>query len=134
MFGDKLIIGKSTRKLDEKGRLFIPTFTNAEDGDEIVIESVKEKDCLKLRLVAYQEYYKLCERFLKLRDNATSLEEYKKYEAEIEKICSFLETRLIVDSQRRLRFPKEVIENTGLQLGQEYECIGQGISLLISKK
>ena len=134
MFGDKLIIGKSTRQMDKKGRIFIPKFSDAEPGDEIIVEPIKTDNGYDIRLMAYKEYFNICQRFMKLRDNATSTEEFNRYSSEIEKLCSLLEATLTVDGQRRIAFPKETLDNLSLETDTEYNFIGQGVSLLMSKK
>lgn len=37
MFGEKAIFGQSEVKIDIKGRIFLPTFTNKEENDELVL-------------------------------------------------------------------------------------------------
>ena len=37
MFGDTKIVESKTLKIDEKGRIILPSFTNAEPGDKIAL-------------------------------------------------------------------------------------------------
>lgn len=134
MFGEKLIIGNAQGKLDEKGRIKLPPFTNAEENDEIIIEKITEDSNVTLKLHIYQKYFDIIKRFQELRDNATSTEDFLKYDTEIEKICSLLKHTATIDKQRRLQLPKYFFETSDWHNEDEIEFIGLGSSLLIRKQ
>lgn len=134
MFGDKIIIGNVKGKIDEKGRIKLPSFTNAEENDELIIEKITEEDEITLKIHIYKKYFEIIKRFQNLRDNATSTDEFIKYDSEIEKICTFLKHQANVDKQRRIQLPKFLFENSNWKNGEEVEFIGLGSSLLIKKQ
>ena len=134
MFGEKLIIGNTFGKIDEKGRIKLPPFANAEENDEIILEKLTEDNVITLKLHIYQKYFDIIKRFQNLRDNATSSEDFLKYDMEIEKICSLLKHRISIDKQRRLQLPKHFFETSSWNNGDEIEFVGLGSSLLIRKQ
>jgi len=134
MFGEKLIIGNTSGKIDEKGRIKLPSFTNAEENDQLIIEKISEDGEVTLKLHIYQKYFDIIKRFQDLRDSATSTEEFFKYDSEIEKICSFLKHSITIDKQRRIQLPKQFFETSTWNNSEEIEFIGLGSSLLIRKQ
>ena len=83
---------------------------------------------------AITKYFDIIKRFQNLRDNATSSEDFLKYDMEIEKICSLLKHRISIDKQRRLQLPKHFFETSSWNNGDEIEFVGLGSSLLIRKQ
>lgn len=134
MFGDELILGQGNLKIDNKGRIFIPAHTCVEENDKIILEKLTKDNEVYLKLHVYKKYIDILERFKYLRDNATSLEDFNRYEKEIEEISRKLFAILTVDKQRRVTIPKQVISEISLNNNNELYYEGLGTSLLISQK
>lgn len=134
MFGEQLIIGKSEGKIDEKGRIFIPSFVNPEPDDKIIIQEIIFDDEFALKLTAVTEYLGIIERLKNLRNNATTVEEYNKFNAEIENICLQLNYLVQIDKQKRILIPKNAINSSGWLPKDELQFNGLGNSLLVRKK
>ena len=134
MFGENLIIGHSEGKIVDKGRLFLPSFSDPENGDKIIIQKVNLNDRNALKLIAYQEYLNIINRLKKLRENATSLKEYQKFTDEIEKICRGLDFLIKVDVEKRIFLPKILLEEYNWSKNDTVIYDGLGESLLITKK
>ena len=134
MFGDKLIIGHSEGLISDKGRIFPPSFTNPESGDQILIQKTTWNNEPALKIFAYNEYLKIIERYQKLRENATTFEEEEKYNKIIEKICYTLESLAQIDKQKRINLPNHLLKEYGWKTKDEIVYTGLGESLLITKK
>lgn len=89
MFGSIPIFGNSTNKIDNKGRIFVPKFTDAEKGDQLVIQKSDVGN-----------YYIIC--------NCTKIhqeiERLKDDKTAIELLTSSIVDLVKVDSQRRINF------------------------------
>jgi len=134
MFGDELILGQGTVKLDSKGRMFIPAHTKVEENDRIILEKTTKDDEVALKLHVSQKYFEILERFKQLRDNATSIEEFNRYEKEIEEISIKLYAIVTVDKQHRIIVPKSLVTSLAFEPNQELQYEGLGTSLLVSQK
>ena len=134
MFGDKLMVGIKTVKVDAKGRVCLPNFTESEKDDYLVLETLKENDDIILRFSLYDEYLKLAERLNILRNNATSIKEFEKYSQEIENICLKVSCAAKIDAQRRFLVPSEILEENHINKGDELVAKGAGKSLIMQKK
>lgn len=134
MFGDELILGKGTVKIDNKGRMFIPAHTKVEENDKIILEKSSKDNDVALKLHVYQKYFDILERFKQLRDNATSIEEFNRYEKEIEEISVKLHAIVTVDKQHRIIVPKPLVTALDFNANQELQYEGLGTSLLVSQK
>lgn len=134
MFGDNLIIGHTSGKIEENGRIKLPAFTKAEENDAIILEKVSSDTEIVLKLHIYQKYLDIIKRFQNLRDNATSTEEFIRYDKEIEKICSILIHVAYIDKQRRLQLPKTFMLEINWKNGEAIEFEGLGSSLLVRKQ
>ncbi|MBE6156389.1 MAG: hypothetical protein E7161_01410 [Firmicutes bacterium] len=134
MFGKNLIIGHSEGKISDKGRIFLPSFTKPEKDDKILIQKDTYGDEAALKLIAYSEYLNMIERYRRLRDTATSLEEEQKYTKKIEDISLSLTHLTKVDAQRRIQLPKAILEKYNWSPQDTIRYDGLGESLLIRKK
>lgn len=134
MFGENYIIGHADVKLDYKGRFVVPAFTKAESDDELIVKKQQVEDNFVLKIYAINEYLNILERFKALRDNATSLEEYEKYQTKIENICQNLEFTIKIDKQKRLRISIFSLKEMNWQENQILRCDGLGTFLLVRKK
>lgn len=134
MFGDDLILESGSGKLDNKGRFFVPSSTNVEENDKIILEMINSNDGVTLKLHVYQKYFDIISRFTKLRDNATSQEDFLKYEKEIESICAKLHAIVTADKQKRIIIPKQIVDNLGWNTFEPVQYEGLGTSLLLSQK
>lgn len=134
MFGENLIIGHSEGKIFDNGRIILPSFTEPEKGDQILIQKSNYNDKQALKIIAYKEYLNIINRLKRLRENSTSFEEYQKYTSEIENICNSLEYLTQVDSQKRIIFPKPLLDEYGWTSNDCLRYDGLGESLLITKK
>ena len=134
MFGEKLIIGHATVKLDSKRRIFIPSFSRAESGDDVVIRKSSYDNDFCLKIQAFQSYLDIIGRLRNLRDNAASIDEYEKFESKIESICIELEKLANVDGQGRILIPESITAADGWNIGDSLQIDGLGDSLLVRKK
>lgn len=134
MFGDELILEGGTLNIDNKGRIFVPAFTKVEKNDKIILEISRHNDETHLILHVYQKYFNILKRFMDLRDSATSIEEFSKYEKSIEEICSKLQGIVIVDQNKRILIPKTIMENLGWEFNKPTQYEGLGTSLSLSQK
>jgi len=134
MFGENIIIGHSVAKIDNKNRVFLPSFTKATHKDKIIIERTEYKSDFALKLHAYHKYYELIERIKKLQSTATTLEEFMKFQERIESLCLFLAAAVNVDSQRRIVIPNHIFQE--LNWSSELPVIldGLGDSLLMTQQ
>lgn len=105
MFGDTLIIGESFSKIDDKNRIFIPSFTKVEEKDELLIQLTNYNNELCFKLISLQKYLQLIEKIQLIRNNSSNIEEFEKWTNEIEKICEKLDFLVKVDKQRRIVIP-----------------------------
>ena len=134
MFGDKLIVGTKIIKLEEKGRLTMPTFTYALENDHLVLEIIKLQGETTLKFSLYNEYLGLANRLSELRKNAKSLEEFNKYTKEIENICLTVAASSLLDKQRRFQISKQLLAEIDYKVGDELLARGAGKTLLVQKK
>ena len=134
MFGDDLIIGHTINKMDEKGRIFIPSFTKVEKSDKLIIQKTTFQDDIALRLCAYQQYLTIIERLQKLRNNSTSIEEYEKFTREINNIFYILDSLIEIDSQKRATIPKRLLNELEWEPNSEYKIDGLGDSIINRQK
>lgn len=134
MFGDDLIIGHTLVKMDTKGRIIIPAFTKAEKDDKLVIQKTTFENDVALRLYAHNQYLVILNKLQNLRNNATTLEEFEKWNQEISKIFFTLDSLVELDSQRRAQIPKPLLTDLNWSNDKEYQIDGLGDSLLISQK
>ena len=134
MFGEKLILGEGTGKIDSKYRIFIPAFTKVEAKEELLLQYVNLDNEPAFKVMAIEKYFQIIERFQTLRDNATSVEEFEKYDKEIEIICQKLDYIVTIDKQKRLQMPHNLITKLNWKNTDEVEFKGLGETLLVRKK
>lgn len=134
MFGATPIIGHSVTKLDNKSRVFLPSFTKAAHKDIIIIERTTHENEFALKLHAYKKYYELIERIRALQSKATTIEEFTKFQERIESLCMFLAAEINVDSQKRIVIPNHIIQESNWSKEQPINLDGIGDSLLITQK
>ncbi|NLC48446.1 MAG: hypothetical protein GX758_03705 [Tenericutes bacterium] len=111
MFADDIILGYKVCKFDSKGRLFLPKFTYAEKDDEICI--TKENDMF-LGLYNYNKLKSKINGLKKESLTSKNKEIIQLIESQLEEIYTKFITSSIVDAQRRLLIPKEVISSQNL--------------------
>ena len=132
MFGENLLIGKRTVKIDGKNRIYLPPFTKAEKDDEIaLINKIDNTGFPYVKLYLLKKYKEIAERLQKLQENATSVEEYMQYEQKIIDICSYITATLKVDSQRRVLIPQDIRASNRWQYRDSFICEGKGNFLII---
>ena len=134
MFGEKFIIGKSDGKIDNKNRISIPSFTYVEVNDGLIIQIIDDNDELSLKIEIFNKYASILEKLKKLRDNASSLAEFQRYDKEIEVICQKLDYLVTVDKQKRILIPISVMKALNWNSSDYIQCTGLGESLLVRKK
>lgn len=134
MFGENLILGESFGKIDSKNRIFVPAFTKVEPQEQLLIQLIEINYELAFKITAIHKYFKIIERFQKLRDNATSLDSFEKYDKEIELVCQKLDFIINVDKQKRLQIPHNLMTKLGWSNKNEIHFTGLGESLLVRKK
>lgn len=133
MFGDELIIGSNKVKISDNGRIFLPPYTNATDKDKIVLKKVLVDNQYALKIYSFSKFVEIINRYKKLRDNATSLQEVERLTSIIERLCIQLNLYLTVDNQRRIFIPKTTRTSLGWNAGDQVELQGLGESLLVRK-
>lgn len=97
MIGNEIITGNSTQKIDNKHRIILPNFTNAEEGEKLVL--YEEFD-----FISIYSQSKFEEKFIS-KEPKSPIEQKKEYDELAKKILGTTE----VKSQNRIVIPKEVI-------------------------
>ena len=132
MFGEDLLIGQKTVKIDEKNRIYLPPFTKAEKEDEIaLINKIDNTGFPYIKLYLLKKYKEIAVRLQKLQENVTSTQEYMQYEQKIIDICSYINAVLTVDSQRRILIPQDIMSANRWQERSKFICEGKGNFLVI---
>ena len=132
MFGEDLLIGKRTVKIDGKNRIYLPPFTKAERNDEIaLVNKIDINGFPYIKLYLLKKYKEIAERLQKLQENATSTQEYIQYEQKIIDICSYIDAVLKVDSERRILIPQDIMTTNRWQERDSLICEGKGNFLTI---
>ena len=132
MYGEDLLIGQKTVKIDGKNRIYLPPFTKAEKDDEIaLINKIDNKGIPYIKLYLLKKYKEIAARLQKLQENATSIEEYMQYEQKIIDICSYIDAVLKVDRERRILIPPDVMTANKWQERNSFICEGKGNFLVI---
>ena len=132
MYGEDLLIGQKTVKIDGKNRIYLPPFTKAEKDDEIaLINKIDNTGYPYVKLYLFKKYKEIAERLKKLQENATSIEEYMQYEQKIIDICSYIDAVLKVDRERRILIPPDVMTANKWQERNSFICEGKGNFLVI---
>lgn len=139
MFGEDLLIGNATVRIDQCHRFFVPKFTNAEPNDKIAIQKIKlvkdekEQQVTEyiLKLMAYKEYVNMIERLKRLRDNARSYEDYIKYDKYIEEICQRIECIATLDKHKRIKIPIDLFIKLNWDIDNSYSLTGTGHTVLV---
>ena len=117
MFGQDSIYGNKILNVDKKNRLFLPSFTFAEEKDRLVIvKSDVMEDSYELQLQDYID--DLLQNLENEIISAKTQEEYKKLKLEFYKKTSAILKIVVCDSQRRINVLD--IDNEAKQ----YKCIG----------
>ena len=133
MFGEDLLIGKRTVKIDGKNRIYLPPFTKAEKNDEIALINMIDNNTgiPYIKLYLLKKYKEIAERLKKLQESANSIQEYMQYEQKIIDICSYIDAVLKIDSQRRVLIPPDVMTSNKWQGRNCFICEGKGNFLVI---
>ena len=132
MFGDLLIIGHSTGKIDKKGRLFIPAFTKVEEGENVITKVCYDDEEVYLKVYAYKEYMEILNRYDKLIEKEPENEE--KWIAKRESVMKSLNDLHRVDAQHRITLKKDTMEELNWPGDSQVVFDGLGKSLSISLK
>lgn len=133
MFGDKLMVGTKTFKIDAKNRLAMPAFTCACPNDLLVLDLQRNDQEIFLRFSLYEDYMNLAHVLSEKRKEASSIEEFEKLSQEIEAICQKLACFGNLDSQRRFTIPGNILNEAELTSGDEVLIKGAGTSVLVRK-
>ena len=132
MYGEDLLIGQRTVKIDGKNRIYLPPFTKAEKDDEIaLINKIDNTGFPYIKLYLLKKYKEIVRRLQKLQENATNVEEYMQYEQKIIDICSCIDAVLKVDSQRRVLIPQDIMATNKWQERNSLICEGKGNFLVV---
>ena len=132
MYGEDLLIGQRTVKIDGKNRIYLPPFTKAEKEDEIaLINKIDNTGFPYIKLYLLKKYKEIVRRLQKLQENATNVEEYMQYEQKIIDICSCIDAVLKVDSQRRVLIPQDIMATNKWQERNSLICEGKGNFLVV---
>ena len=134
MFGDTKIVESTTLKIDEKGRITLPSFTSAEPGDKIALMY----DLKRTKILIY-EWQKFKEKLDRLYEELEIMYRekeinYKQHHTLVSYIYGdgCLEPPTDVGKGRRIVIPKRAIEK--LNLKDEVFVIGQTVSITTRKK
>ena len=104
MFGEKAMFGQTETSRDEKGRIFIPAYTNREKGDELVLIY---DEMLKVHEIYSEEALK--ERFNEIEKNILNAKNQKEvifYKKMLYKLIKSILKKSTVDSQGRISIGK----------------------------
>ncbi len=101
MFGDVPIFGSYSFKIDEKGRMFLPSMTNAEKGDQVVF-SVSDAGNGIVEIYPLKSFSSLLNKYDDILLTSTNSALIERIESEKRKLCSSAITQSNVDAQRRI--------------------------------
>lgn len=133
MFGESIIVGHSTGKIDSKNRIFLPSFTGATHKDKILVEKTTYEDDFALKLYSYHKFYELIEQLKKMQATASSFEEFMQFQEKIEKMCIYLSAKIQVDSQGRIVIPNGLFIQSNWSNEQLVSFHGLGDTLIITQ-
>lgn len=128
MFLEEGIFGTSRRIIDKRGRVFLPKFTGAEENDQLVI-CLESPEYLTLYNVKT-----LIKRVNNLRQGILTCKNQGKInmlEIELERIFNSCITKSIVDSQRRVLIPADLVIK--MDFSDEVGLVGTNDSLRVFK-
>ncbi|MDO4963061.1 MAG: hypothetical protein Q4E75_03075 [bacterium] len=99
MFGDDIILGRTVSKLDDKGRVCLPSFTGRQYKDKLVlVEFDEDKACI----YKYDSYVSQIEELKEKIKLSKTVSERRKYELEMYSICKKILKVLNVDVNGRV--------------------------------
>jgi len=134
MFGEKEIVGKRDIKFDANNRFYLPKFTHREPGDKIYPLIFKQDGQKILKLVSYNDYQNMIQRYDGLMKTSSSEEECEKYKNILNYLYNNLLSFLIVNKRKQILLPVFLVEYLNWENDKNYECQGINTSLLISEK
>ena len=114
MFGDKLLFGQTTNKVDFKKRMFLPSESGREKGDiaYIVYDNVIDEYTVVPKAVIEEEYRKL-EGMIEVAWDAKSLNEYK---SKLIEFSNSIIKECTVDKQGRILLSDNFIPNEEINI------------------
>ena len=126
MFGDKMLVGQYEHLVDLKGRLSLPTKTNREKDDTVILTY---DDSLELyEIYSKQAIEKKFVDFENLILNSKSLEEEKKNKLMFLKFCKSVLRECRVDKSGRIMLGEE------FKSGEKIWRIGANDHLMLDRK
>ena len=124
MFGEKSILGQSICTIDYKNRIILPKFTNAEEGDNLIV--VDEIDFLSIyKEDTYMKKILLLEEKIK---NSNSIDELRKNNLKLLLGYRTILKKVVCDKQHRINLGKIETDTN------EIMCIGANDHLIIQAK
>lgn len=130
MFGENSIIGEKVVKLDHSRQFTLPSFTFAEPRDKIVLIMYPSS----IRLFAYQEYENILARYVKLKENATNLEDREKFQRQINSLSASIRNLIQVYTNNVISIPANIADKYAIRPFNEIILKGLGNSLSLRKK
>lgn len=104
MFGEQEIHGCKQVTIDSKNRIVLPTFTNAEYQDKILIQSMGEE----LKIISKTSIDNLTKKLETLIDNSKNVNDIKEAKALLEQIYISILGQAECDKQKRIILPLEM--------------------------
>lgn len=131
MFGDKIVIGQHTRKVDSKLRVIIPQEYGTEGGEDYFL--IPDKEHKKICLFALKTLQ------LQLKEKQVLLKSYdpETYEKKQKEFDEFFESILYggkIDKDHRIRIPRNAAEIINVEPGDTVNLVGYGDHVRISNK
>lgn len=131
MFGENIIVGESTAKIDNKNRIYLPSRTGAEIGDVVALTLIHYNNEVGIWITNAKKILELRDMYLEKLNDALTIEESDAYHEELAKIALRLNDLVEVQQQRRIQLTKNIVNKTGFQ--GKVQVIGTGASVVIRK-
>lgn len=128
MFGEDYFFGRKTVSVDSKNRIYLPTFTNAEKDDELILirnENNDEEE--SYYLYEKSEICNWINHFYKEMKSSEKLPEYNNRRKIYEEFCKSIILSVRCDAAKRICLSDVVKSN-------KIECIGCGKVLMLKPK
>lgn len=123
MFGEEYIYGVSEATIDEKGRFWLPGFTNAEIGDKLLV--IKEEDML--RIANENDINKFIDEIEEKIKSETDEEKIQALKDKLYKLYECIVKKCTVDASRRILLREKNDHKT------KYKIIGARKEIILKK-
>lgn len=113
MFGQDMIFGQKTIKIDEKGRIILPNFTYVESKD-ILLLGISDNDG-NFKIFLRNDIINIINGMIEEQKTTDELKRFKFLTEQINGFQSSFLTECVVDNQKRVTIPVEIREELNLE-------------------